>query len=94
MALSPFHERPKMSVLPEVLRVLDETLGLAGQSSGFSADTPLLGAGLDSAGLVALMAGLEQHFGVALPDDELDGSVFDTVGSLTAFMDELLQRMP
>lgn len=85
-----------MSVLPEVLRVLDESLGLAGRSAELHADTPLLGAlpELDSMAVVTLVGALEQHFGVALPDDELDGSVFATVGSLAAFMDDLLQRTP
>jgi acyl carrier protein len=83
-----------MSILPDVLRVLDHSLGLGGRSAAFSADTPLLGAlpELDSMAVVTLLAGLEDHFGVALPDDEIDGSVFATVGSLSSFMDELLQR--
>lgn len=83
-----------MSVLPDVLRVLDDSLNLAGRGACFNADTQLLGAlpELDSMAVVTLIAGLEQHFGVALPDDELDGSVFATVGALTAFMDEQLRR--
>lgn len=83
-----------MSVLPDVLQVLDDALGLAGRSANFDADTPLLGAlpELDSMAVVSLIAALEQHFGVMLPDDELDGSVFATVGSLAAFVDDVLQR--
>lgn len=83
-----------MSVLPDVLQVLDEALALAGRSANFDADTPLLGAlpELDSMAVVSLIAALEQHFGVMLPDDELDGSVFATVGSLAAFVDDVLQR--
>lgn len=83
-----------MSVLPDVLRVLDDSLSLGGRSASFDAGTLLLGAlpELDSMAVVTLIAGLEQHFGVALPDDELDGSVFATVGSLTDFMDEQLRR--
>jgi acyl carrier protein len=83
-----------MSVLPDVLHVLDEALGLAGRSAGFSAETPLLGAlpELDSMAVVSLIASLEQHFGVMLPDDELDGRVFATVGSLATFVDDVVQR--
>ncbi|KQP05231.1 acyl carrier protein [Pseudorhodoferax sp. Leaf265] len=83
-----------MSVLPDVLQVLDEALALAGRSANFDADTPLLGAlpELDSMAVVSLIAALEQHFGVMLPDDELDGGVFATVGSLAAFVDDVLQR--
>ncbi len=80
-----------MSVLPDVLRVLDDALGLQGRSAGFGPDTPLLGAlpELDSMAVVTLISALEEHFGLALPDDELDGSVFATVGSLADFMDGL-----
>lgn len=82
-----------MSALPDVLRVLDDTLNLGGRSAGFDATTPLLGAlpELDSMAVVTLISGLEQHFGVLLPDDELDGSVFETVGALAAFMDAQLR---
>ena len=77
-----------MSVLPEVLRVLDDTLGLQGRSASFSRDTSLLGAlpELDSMAIVSLITGLEDHFGVAFADDELDGSVFATAGSLADFV--------
>lgn len=83
-----------MPVLPDVLQALDETLGLAGRSASFDADTALLGAlpELDSMGVVSLIGALEQRFGVMLPDDELDGSVFATVGSLSAFIEDVLQR--
>ncbi len=85
-----------MSILPDVLQVLDEALGLNGRSAGFDADTPLRDdlPDFDSMAVESLITGLEQHFGVVIPYDELDGSVFATVGSLTAFMDELLQRSP
>lgn len=83
-----------MSTLSDVLQILDESLGLGGRAAGFDAGTPLLGAlpELDSMAVVSVITGLEQHFGVMLPDDELDGSVFATVGSLTAFVDDLLLR--
>ncbi|MFT3717860.1 acyl carrier protein [Pseudorhodoferax sp.] len=83
-----------MAVLPEVLHVLDETLNLAGRSAGFDADTALLGAlpELDSMAVVSLIAGLEQHFGIVLPDDELDGSVFASVGALSDFVERQLQH--
>lgn len=93
MAL-PYSPAANMPVLPDVLQALEETLGLAGRSAGFDADTPLLGAlpELDSMGVVGLIAALEERFGVVLPDDELDGSVFATVGSLSAFVEDVVQR--
>jgi acyl carrier protein len=73
----------------EVIQLLDEILSLKGRSASFTADTPLLGAvpELDSMAVVALIAGLEEHFGFVADDDEIDGSLFATVGTLTAFVD-------
>jgi acyl carrier protein len=73
----------------EVLALLDEILGLDGRSAGFTATTPLLGAipELDSMAVVSLIAGLEERFGFAADDDEIDGSIFATVGSLVEFVD-------
>lgn len=81
-----------MNLLPDVLRVLDDTLQLKGRSAGFNADTPLLGAlpELDSMAVLALISGLEAHFGVAFSDEQLSGSSFATVGSLCELVAESL----
>jgi len=76
-------------VQQEVIKLLDEILSLKGRSASFTADTPLLGAvpELDSMAVVALISGLEEHFGFVADDDEIDGSLFATVGTLTEFVD-------
>ena len=78
-----------MNVMPEVLHVLDEVLGLGGRASSFTATTPLLGAiaELDSMAVVALIAGLEDRFGILVDDDDIDGATFASVGSLVEFVD-------
>jgi len=72
-----------------VLDVLDEVLSLNGRSAGFSLQTPLLGAipDLDSMAVVTLVATLEERFGFFVEDDDMDGGVFATVGSLVAFVE-------
>lgn len=72
----------------DVLRLLDDVLGLAGRAKTFSADTPLLGAlpELDSMAVVGLLTALEERFGFVIADDEIDGSLFATVGSFTRFV--------
>ena len=77
-----------MDVLKEVLRVLDEVLSLGGRSAGFSRDTVLLGAipELDSMAVVSLITALEDQFGMVVDDDDIDGSTFASVGSLTDFV--------
>lgn len=78
-----------MDTQKEVLSLLDEILSLKGRSSGFTASTPLLGAipELDSMAVIALLNGLEERFGFSVEDDEIEGSVFATLGSLVKFVD-------
>ena len=81
-----------MEIQQEILAVLDETLSLAGNSANFSADTPLLGAipELDSMAVVSVLTTLEEHFDLIIEDDEIDATVFETVGSLVRFIEQKL----
>ena len=40
--------------------------------------------------VVALLTHLEEKYGFSIDDDEIDGSVFATIGSLTQFVREKL----
>jgi acyl carrier protein len=77
----------------EVLRVLDETLSLGGRGLEFSRGTHLLGAipELDSMAVVTLITSLEERLGIAVDDDEIDGTVFETVGALVDFVQAKLE---
>ena len=77
-----------MDVLKEVMRVLDEVLSLNGRASGFTRQTPLLGAipELDSMAVVTLITTLEERMGITVDDDEIDGATFASVGSLADFV--------
>jgi acyl carrier protein len=81
-----------MDVTQEVLRILDEVLSLNGRSATFTRQTPLLGAipELDSMAVVTLITTLEEQFGLTVDDDDIDGSTFATVGSLTDFVSDKL----
>ena len=83
-----------MNVWLDVARVLDEVLSLNGRSAGFTRDTHLLGAipELDSMAVVSLITALEEQFGVAINDDEIDGETFATVGSLANFVSEKIEQ--
>jgi acyl carrier protein len=72
-----------------VRRVLIETLELTQQPADLQRDTPLLGAlpELDSFGVVQLVAELEERFDITIDDDEFGADLFETVGSLTDFVD-------
>jgi acyl carrier protein len=77
-----------MGVEGEVRRVIDEVLSLKGRARAFGRDTPLLGAlpELDSMAVVALVSALEERFGFVVYDDEIDGAVFATLGTLADFV--------
>jgi acyl carrier protein len=77
-----------MDLNKEVLRILDEVLSLNGRSSSYTRETLLLGAipELDSMAVVSLITSIEERLGLMVDDDEIDGDVFATVGSLIDFV--------
>jgi acyl carrier protein len=72
----------------QIIDILDATLGLGGRGGTFTAATRLLGElpELDSFAVVQVITRLQESFGIAIEDDEIDGSIFADVGSLTAFV--------
>lgn len=79
-----------MNVRTEVLNVLETVLNLKGRSARFNLATPLLGSipELDSMAVVSVVTLLEERFGFAVHDDDLDGSTFHTLGSLIGFVED------
>ena len=77
-----------MQVKQEVIRLLEQVLSLNGRSGTFTLETPLLGSipELDSMAVVTLITTLEEQFGLVVDDDDIDGSTFATVGSLSDFV--------
>ncbi len=77
-----------MDPMLDVLRTLDGALSLGGRALVWTRDTPLLGAvpELDSMAVVSLITSLEERFGISIDDDEIDASIFGSVGSLADFV--------
>lgn len=76
----------------DVLRVVDEVLSLGGRAQRFTRETHLLGAipELDSMAVVSLITSLEEQFGIAVDDDDIDGDTFASVGALVDFVNAKL----
>jgi acyl carrier protein len=74
--------------LEEVKTLLTDVLNLGAAGQSLSAASPLLGAipELDSMAVVNLIAALEDRFGIAIDDDDISASTFETVGSLADFV--------
>ena len=83
-----------MDIEKEIVGILDEILRLGDRADDLDAATPLLGAipELDSMAVVSILTTIEERFGIVVDDDEMDGAVFATVGSLAQFVSAKLDR--
>lgn len=82
-----------MSSFGEVKKVLCAALQLGQRADTFMASTRLLGnlPELDSMAVVTVITALEEHFGFTINDDEISAETFETLGSLSAFVDQKLK---
>ena len=81
-----------MAVIDGVKRVLQETLQLGDRVQGFDESTSLFGSipEFDSMAVVAVVTGLEEQFDIEVDDDDFSAEVFETLGSLTRFVEDKL----
>lgn len=84
-----------MSVIKQVQEILSSVLQLPQGGDDFATDTPLLGAipEFDSMAVVSIITALEDRYGFAVDDDEIDAAVFETVGTLLAFVEQKLLQI-
>ena len=77
-----------MDVQKEVISILAAVLNLGTRTASFTPETRLLGSvpELDSMAVVSVITSLEERFGFAIDDDDIDGSTFATIGSLVEFV--------
>jgi acyl carrier protein len=69
-------------------RILTDVLGLkAGQAESFTAETGLFGhlPELDSMAVAGLLTEMEDRLDIMIEDEEIDGELLETFGSLLAF---------
>lgn len=80
------------STLTAVIELIGTTLGIEERAERFDAATPLFGElpELDSLGVVQLAGAIEERFGFQIEDEEFTGDVFESVGSLSDFVEQKL----
>ncbi|USI72115.1 phosphopantetheine-binding protein [Sphingomonas morindae] len=69
--------------------ILADTLGLApARAAALTADTPLFGVlpELDSMAVAGLLTEIEDRLGILIEDDEVDGALLESFGSLARFV--------
>lgn len=81
-----------MSTPQEVRNILAQSLQLGARADQLTAESPLLGAipELDSMAVVMILTAMEEHFGFSVDDDEISADTFQTLGTLTAFVEQKL----
>jgi acyl carrier protein len=77
----------------EVKAVLIDTLGLEDRAETLDATTPLLGSlpELDSMAVLELILELEQRFAIVIEGEDVTAEVFETLATLTEFVDSKLR---
>ena len=80
-----------MSLHSQVKQIVADTLQVD-DTSEWDASTPLLGAipEFDSMAVVSIITALEENLGIFVEDDEISAETFETLGSLSAFVDSKL----
>lgn len=80
------------ATLDAVRAVLIDALELQHSPDELQPETALFGSlpELDSFGVVALVGALEDRFDITIDDDEFGAELFETVGTLTSFVDQKL----
>jgi acyl carrier protein len=81
-------------LLESVKAVIVSTLGIEDRAETLDASTPLFGEmpELDSFAVLQLLSALEDRFRFEIDGSEFSGEIFETVGSLTRFVEEKIGR--
>lgn len=77
------------ATLNEVKSVLVTSLGIEDRAAAIDASTELFGGipELDSLAVLELVTAIEDKFGITIEDEEFGGEIFETLGSLTEFVE-------
>ncbi len=78
--------------LQEIKDILGDVLSLGAAKDELTESSALLGSipELDSMAVVHLITALEDHFGITVDDDEISASTFETLGTLSQFVQQKL----
>jgi acyl carrier protein len=72
----------------DVKAAVIETLGIEDRADALDPTTPLTSLPeLDSMAVLELVLELERRFGITVEDEDVSAEVFETLGSLAAFVD-------
>jgi len=80
-----------LEVTQQVIAILNDVLALQ-PDHALRADSLLLGSipEFDSMAVINVITALEEHFGISMQDDEICAATFDSVASLSTFVERQL----
>ena len=77
------------TLVDDVKAVVIKTLAIEDRADALDADTALTAIPeLDSLAILELVVELERRFGITVQDEDVTAEVFDTIGSLAAYVAE------
>lgn len=81
-----------MQHIEEVKNILSDVLSLGERKNFLKEDSALLGSipELDSMAVINVITALEEHFDITVDDDEISAKTFETLGSMTRFVEQKL----
>jgi len=83
-----------VTTLDKVTQVLAAVLRLDSRRDRLDVTTPLFGSlpDLDSMAIVGIIATLAERFDIVINDDEITAGTFETVGTLSQFIERKLRQ--
>ena len=83
-----------MATSERLKRILNDALQLGSRADALTADSQLLGSipEFDSMAVVSVLTMIEDEFGITVDDDEVSADVFETLGTLSSFVDGKIRR--
>lgn len=81
-----------MTAHEEIVRMVYDLLQIDTEKVQLVSKTPLLGVipEFDSVAVVTLLTNIEERFGILVDDDEVDATIFESIGTLVAFVESKL----
>src|SRR5262245_27064731 len=89
------HASVQIEIENKIKQLLTSALNVnAALIASSTSSTPLLGrgVGLDSVEIMGLILGIEDEFGISVPDYDIRVTLFETIGSLTTYIAQKLSE--
>lgn len=83
----------RIDMFEKIIGILRDSLQLGAAANNLTLESALIGhiPEFDSMAVVTVLTMVEEEFGIDVEDDEVSADVFETVGTLVAFVNEKVE---